>query len=298
MRSIAVIVAFLAATAAWEPGPPLDAPRTEVAAAALRGEIVVVGGFVASGANSRRVDALAVATGTWRRLRDLPASVDHAAAASARGRVWVVGGYGADRRPVRAAWSWDGSRWHPLPRPPEPRAAAAAAVVRDRLYVVGGIGPSGLARTMLVLDLRTLHWVVLPGPAPREHLAAASAGGLVYALAGRTAGIDTNVATVQAFDPRRGRWTARPQVPEPRGGTGAATLAGRIVSVGGEEPGGTIGSVYAYDPAARRWERLPDLRRPRHGLGVVALAGRVWAVAGGPEPGLFVSGDVESLTPG
>ena len=30
-------------------------------------------------------------------------------------------------------------------------------------------------------------------------------------------------------------------------------------------------------------------------LGVVALAGRVWAVAGGPEPGLTVSGVVESL---
>jgi hypothetical protein len=41
--------------------------------------------------------------------------------------------------------------------------------------------------------------------------------------------------------------------------------------------------------------QLTDLATPRHGLGVVSLGGRVWAIAGGPEPGLTVSGAVESL---
>ena len=68
-----------------------------------------------------------------------------------------------------------------------------------------------------------------------------------------------------------------------------------MVSVGGESPGGTNRSVWSLGRSARRWERLPDLPTPRHGLGVVALGGRVWAIAGGPEPGLTVSGAVESL---
>jgi Kelch motif len=84
-------------------------------------------------------------------------------------------------------------------------------------------------------------------------------------------------------------------LPEARGGTGAAVVSGRLVSVGGEEPAGTIASVFAYSPAARRWRRLPDLPTPRHGLGVVAHGGRVYVVGGGPEPGLTVSGAVESL---
>ncbi|HEU0056173.1 MAG TPA: hypothetical protein VFQ08_02855, partial [Gaiella sp.] len=108
-------------------------------------------------------------------------------------------------------------------------------------------------------------------------------------------GLDTNMATVQAFDPRRSRWTRLPDLPDPRGGTGAAAIAGRVVSVGGESPPGTNRTVWALLPGNRAWTALPDLPTPRHGLGVVALGGRIWAIAGGPEPGLTVSGAVESL---
>jgi N-acetylneuraminic acid mutarotase len=288
-------VAAVAASAAWIAGTPLSEPRTEVAAAPLGGRIVAVGGFLASGANSRRVDAFDPATDSWTRLPDVPVSVDHAAAASWRGRLVVVGGYGADRQPLRAAYSYDGTRWRRLPPPPEERAAAAAAATADgRVWVVGGRTRSGLASSALVLDLTTLRWRVVRGPRPREHLAATALRGRVYAVGGRLAGYDTNLATVQAYDPRTNRWSSLPDLPDPRGGTGATAIAGRIVSVGGESPAGTNRTVWTLVPGGR-WVQLPDLPTPRHGLGVVALRGRVWVVAGGPEPGLTVSGVVESL---
>jgi N-acetylneuraminic acid mutarotase len=285
--------------AAWIGGTPLSEPRSEVAAAPLGGRIVVVGGFLASGANSRRVDAYDPVRDAWTRLPDLPVSVDHAAAASVRGRLVVVGGYGADRQPLRAAFLFDGSGWRTLPPPPEERAAAAAtATARGTVWVVGGRTSGGLATTMLALDVRTLRWRVARGPRPREHLAATALGGTVYVLGGRLAGLDTNLATVEAYDPRTNRWSHLPDLPTPRGGTGAAAVAGRIVSVGGESPQGTERGVWALRPSTRRWVRLPDLPTPRHGLGVVAVGGRVWVVAGGPEPGLTVSGAVESLAVG
>lgn len=290
MKTLALLAA------AWVTGTPLAEPRTEVAAAPLRNEIVVVGGFLANGGNSRRVDAYDTRRDSWRRLPDLPVSVDHAAAASADGRVYVVGGYSSDRRPLRAAFVFDGRGWRRLPAPPEPRAAAAAAITRaGLLHVVGGRDADGLAPSMLVLDLRSLRWRTLRGPTPREHLAAAALDGVVYAIGGRTAGYDTNLRTFEAFVD--GRWSRRPALPTARGGTGATSLAGLIVSVGGEAPAGTIGTVHAYSPRARRWVALPDLPTPRHGLGVVSLGGRVWALAGGPKPGLTVSGAVESLAP-
>ncbi len=298
LRSDEMKTLALLAAAAWLTGSPLPEPRTEVSAAPLRGEIVVVGGFLASGGNSRRVDAYRPATDSWRRLPDLPVSVDHAAVASSRGRVVIIGGYGADRRLLRTAFAWDGTRWRTLPRPPEERAAAAAAATSDgRVWVVGGrtAGGDRLATRMLVLDLKTLRWTSVPGPAPREHLAAAALGGRIYALGGRAAGIDTNVSTVQAYDPQARRWATLPPLPDTRGGTGAAAVGGRVISIGGEEPQGTIAEVYAYDPRTRRWASLPNLPTPRHGLGVAALAGRVWVVGGGPQPGLTVSGAVESL---
>jgi non-specific serine/threonine protein kinase len=208
----------------------------------------------------------------------------------------VVGGYGANRVPLRAAFVFDAGGWRRLPSPPDSRAAAAAAATAaGQLYVVGGVGLQGLPRRMLVLDLRTLRWRTAPGPTPRQHLAAVAARGHIVAVAGRTAGLDTNTGLVESYNPVNHRWTRLAPVPVPRGGTGAALIAGRIVSVGGEAASGTIASVFAYDLRTGRWSRLPDLPTPRHGLGVVSLRGRVWAVAGGPQPGLTVTGAVESL---
>ena len=82
-------------------------------------------------------------------------------------------------------------------------------------------------------------------------------------------------------------WQAASQSIEQKGGT--------IVSVGGEEPGGSIASVYGYDLARGVWQRLPDLPTPRHGLGVAAVGRRVYVVGGGPEPGLTVSDANEVL---
>lgn len=281
---------------AWQSHAPLPEPRTEVAAAVTRGEIIVVGGFTADGGNSARVDAYSIAGNRWRRLPDLPVAVDHAAAASANGRVYVVGGYGRDRAPLDAAFALENGAWRRLEPLPDARAAAAAAIAGGRLYVLGGVdGRRSLARVAFALDLRSGRWSRLAGPSPREHLAAAAAGTRVFALGGRSAGIDTNTARFDSYDPRTRRWARLAPVPQARGGTGAAYLNGRIVSIGGERPQGTIRYVYAYELRTKRWRRLADLRTPRHGLGVVAHAGRVYALAGGPEPGLTVSGAVESL---
>jgi Kelch motif/Galactose oxidase, central domain len=294
-----VIAPLLAAVAlAWLSAAPLPQPRTEVGAAVLRGEIVVVGGLTDDGAASARADAYSPASGRWRRLPDLPTALHHPMVAAGGGLVYVAGGYGGGLgagAKLRTVFAFDGLRWRARPRLPEPRAAGGAAVVAGRLYVVGGVGAVGLARRAFALDLRSGRWSVVSAPTPREHLAVAAAGGRIYALGGRKAGYDTNVSTFESWAPGETRWRRLADVPGARGGTGAAVAAGRLVSVGGEEPAGTIGSVYAWNLARGGWSRLPDLPTPRHGLGVVAIGTRVCAVAGGPSPGLTVSGANECL---
>ena len=158
-----------AATGGWQSHPPLPEPRTEVAAAVVRGEIVVVGGFTADGGNSARVDAYSIANNRWRRLPDLPVAVDHAAAASANGRVYVVGGYGRDRAPLDSAFALENGAWRRLASLPDARAAAAAAIAGGRLYVLGGVdGRRSLARVAFALDLRTGRWARIPGPSRSE----------------------------------------------------------------------------------------------------------------------------------
>jgi N-acetylneuraminic acid mutarotase len=276
----------------------MPAPRTEVAAAQFRGAVAVVGGLAADGSNSKRADLYQPGRRSWRRLPDLPVVSNHAMAASFGGKLYVVGGYARGISvPRRNGFVFDGTRWASLPLMPDGRAAGAAAIAGGKLYVVGGVSLAGtLAADMLVFDLASGDWSTAQGPTPREHLAAVSAAGTVYALAGRLGDLSSNLDLFEAYSPATGAWIRLAPVPYKRGGTGAAVARGSIVSVGGEEDGGTIGSVYAYDLAQARWRRLPSLPTPRHGLGVVAVKSRVFAVGGGPSPGLTVSSANEILT--
>jgi len=300
-RSVAVAFAVVgvAAGGGWRDEAPLPTARGEVAAAVTRDGIAVVGGFLADGRSSRRVEVYAPTTGQWRRLPDLPRAVNHTFAAAWRGKLYVAGGYGATGR-LRTASVLDAGRWRPLPRLPYGLAAGGAAVVAGHLYLVGGVaGPadrSVLVRRALVLDLaHPLRWQLAPGPVGREHLAVTAAAGSIYALGGRSAGYDTGSTLVQSWRPGNATWQTKAALPEARGGAGAASIGGTIVSVGGEAPSGTIGTVFAYDVPGNVWRRLPDLPTPRHGLAVAAFGGRVFAIGGGRSPGLGVSDVVESL---
>jgi N-acetylneuraminic acid mutarotase len=296
LSALAALLVMLGG-AAWQPHAPLPVPRTEVAAAPFRGDIAVAGGYLPDGSSTDDVDLYDPASNTWSRLPDLPVGVNHAAAASAGGKLYVVGGYGGPGVRLRSAYVFDGERWRTLAPMPGVRGAAGATVVAGRLYVVGGVGPNGLARRAFALNLKTGRWASIPGPTPREHLAVTAAAGKVYAVAGRLAGIDTNLRAFESYSPATKRWTKLAPVPDPRGGTGSAFAKGLVVSVGGEEPQGTIGSVFGYNVTTKRWRRLADLPTPRHGIGVAAIAGRVYVIGGGTEPGLTVSGANESLVP-
>ena len=294
--SLVLVPAAVAASSAWETRAPLPVPRTEVVAAAVGSEIAVVGGFTADGAASTRADAYSPELDRWRRLPDLPVGVHHAMAVGAGGRLYVLGGYIARGVPSRTAFVLEGARWRALPRMPFPRAAAGAGVAAGKIIVAGGVGAARrLAQNALSFDLRSRRWSVVAGPTPREHLGVTSLAGTIYAVAGRTAGLDTNLLHFESYRPGDRSWRRLQPVPDPRGGTGAAGLAGVIVSVGGEEPGGTIAEVLAYRVAERRWVQLEDLPTPRHGVGVAALGGRVFVIGGGPEPGLTVSSANEAL---
>jgi N-acetylneuraminic acid mutarotase len=298
--TLVVVSTAGAAAPRWTQAAALSAPRSEVAAAVAGGAIYVVGGFAPDGRASARVDAFSPRTNAWRRAPDLPVTTHHPTAAGYRGRLYVAGGYGADSQPLSRAFVLVNGRWTPLPDMPEPRAAAGAAFVNGRLYVVGGVARTGgrrLATSALRFDPATRRWTRVPGPTPREHLGVTSLNGVLYAVAGRKLGFDTNLATFESYRPGARTWRRLKPVPGKRGGTAAGGVGRLIVSIGGEQFSGTIRTVFGYDVVNRRWRRLPDLPTPRHGLGVAGLGGRVYAIAGGMQPGLAgVSGANEYLT--
>jgi non-specific serine/threonine protein kinase len=217
-------------------------------------------------------------------------------AVGAGGRLYVLGGYTVAGVPLRTVFAIEGGAWRTLPRMPFARAAAGAGLAGQKIVVAGGVAAGGrLAQNALSYNVRTKRWSVVAGPTPREHLGVTSLAGTVYAVGGRTSGLDTNLLHFESYRPGAKSWTRLAPVPDSRGGTGAAGLLGQVVSAGGEEPAGTIAEVLAYRVAAKRWVRLDDLATPRHGVGMAALGGHVFVIGGGPEPGLTVSSANEAL---
>jgi N-acetylneuraminic acid mutarotase len=239
---LGLVAAALAGAGGWQSGAQLPTPRSEVAAAVIEGKIAVVGGFLADGRSSQAADLYSPLEDRWTRLPDLPVAVNHAMAAAAGGKLYVAGGYGqAAGQRLRFAFVLESGKWRALPPLPAARAAGGAAIVGGKLYVVGGVGPAGLAPQGFALDLRTRRWAAIPGPTPREHLAVTAAGGRIYALAGRKAGIDTNLRVLESYLPAARRWRRLPDMPTPRHGLAVAAVGGRVYTIGGGPvPGLTV----------------------------------------------------------
>lgn len=280
----------------------LPEARTEVVGVSHLGGLVAVGGLRADGTATARVDVL-MPRSEWTRAPDLPEPLHHAGAASWQFRVWVVGGYtqGPDKqwKAVSTVLSWaEGEKeWQRHVSLPSPRGALALAAVGDALVAIGGAAGSGAVAEVWVLRQRAQSWERGPDLTQRrEHLAAASAGGRVYAIAGRTAGLDTNLASVESWAPGESRWRPEPSLARSRSGVGAAAVADQVCVAGGEGPGGTEPLVECLVDGG--WQDRGQLNTPRHGVAVAAVYGYLHVLGGGPEPGLTVSDAHERLLVG
>lgn len=289
------------ASFSWETIPSLPTPRTEVAAAAAGSRLAVAGGFIADGRSSNLVEVYEQETGAWARLPSLLEPRHHTALVSIGEDLYLLGGYGPDGRGTDTVWrlSPDAESWEELPRMPRPRGAHAAAVVDGRIHVVGGASSftddGRLLTAHDVFDPDAGTWTSAADfPEPRDHLAAASVDGALYAVGGRKQSLTTNTSRVDVF--ADGEWTRIEDMPTPRGGLAAAVMDGLVFVFGGEEPEGTFGAAEFWSPASEEWLQAPDMPTPRHGLGAATLAGRIVVVGGGTEPGLSVSGAAEVLS--
>jgi len=269
---------------AWRRLADIPTPRSEVAAAAFRGTIFVVGGL--GGGNVVET----FAGDRWSAGPSYPLTVDHAMGAGidtlGTPGLYVFGGNVNGVATARSFRCCVEQRWREIAPMPGPRAQGAAVAIDAKVYVVGGANTDRLVSPTYVYDTATDRWTTAaPIPTPRDHLGAAALGGRVCAVGGRRLSLLQNLATLECYDPSADSWQSLPAAPTARGGIGAAALGGRIFVVGGEQPLGTFKEVEIFDPAAGKWSRGPDLPSSRHGLGVVAMGGTLFVMSGGPTPG-------------
>lgn len=281
---------------------PVPEARTEVGAGRLGDQIVVLGGLLADGTATARVDLYDLESERWTEGPPLPNPLHHPGVTTFQGRLVVAGGYvtsGGAWLETDDVWSLGPGEtaWRPEPPLHTARGSLGLAATGDRMVAFGGTAAGRVLDTVELFVRGAESWRTFPAlRQPREHTAAAAANGRVYAIAGRVGPMETNLTSVESIEPGAfsPEWRAEPELADSRGGTAAATVDRRVCVAGGEEPTGTIGSIECL--VGGRWATVATLAEARHGLGVVAgLDGRLHVLAGGPEPGLFVSADHEVL---
>ena len=215
---------------------------------------------------------------TWEDLGEVP-GLQGLPMVAARERACRVGGLSArnhkgeeeDLVSIADVVCFDPARgeWLELPSLPLPRSSHDAVVVEDHLVVVGGWQLRGEGnephwhQTVEILDLSAAapSWRSVPQPFERRALAAATAGGKVFAFGGL--GHDGTSRRVDILDPANGTWTEGPELPKMSGrlkgfGVSAFGVGDRVFLSGAD---GVIHSLAADGEA---WvEGLGELATPR-----------------------------------
>lgn len=265
----------------WKPITDARVARDAVAATQVDGTIWIFGGIRSDGALTPLQEGYDPVIDSWKGGDDLPTAVQRATAVNWQGNPVVLGGLKtANGKNVASdqVWRVVNSRWVEMPHMLQARSAAAAAVVGDRLVVTGGVDAGGaLLNTTEVFDGNA--WSLgAPLPTPRQMLAAASDGKLVYAVGGTNG--NSELATVEAYDPAAKTWTSLPALPQARSDLGVAITDGRLVAAGGVASGQVLKTVSVFDLMTKTWAGLPDMTTARHGMAVAAVETSVYAIGG------------------
>lgn len=284
----------------WSTATPMPTKRTEVAAAALEGNIYVVGGFekpslgnVLNFAITPSVEMYDPVTDRWTSKAPMPVGLHHVGIGVAGGRLYVIGGYSKSGlsvwNPVATVYAYDPTTdsWTERASMPTARGALSVTEHDGKLYAIGGYDRKANNAQVEVYDpVQNVWTTAAPLPTPRDHLATAAVAGRIYAIGGRVDGdYSHNLAVTERYDPATGHWVRVADLPTARSGITAAVVAGSIYVMGGEGAAGTFNENEAYDPAHDIWHCLAPMPMARHGLGSAVVQGRIYVISGGPTPG-------------
>ena len=182
--------------------------------------------------------------------------------------------------------------WRPLAAKPTARTYAAAGVVDGKLHFLGGFGVftngnyTNLA-TMEVYDPENSpdKWFMSTSmPTARANLAAGVVDGKLYAVGGYyTDGeTDTNLSTVEVYDPTANTWAAVAPMPTARANLAAGVVDGKLYALGGsaDEAGTKLSTVEVYDPATDTWTTVAPMPTARGFLATGVVDGKLYALGG------------------
>ena len=284
---VAAALCLLGAEHVTETAAPIA--RRAVAAATLRGDVYVSGGWNGDATQLARVDAYDPIGRAWRIVPGLGIARSQHSLVAALGRLWAVAGWSAERGLVAEIESWGPGEtaWRTVTRLPTPRREPGVALLGSRIIVAGGFdGASdadldGYSGVVEAYDLTSGTWTNLaPMPTPRRGLALVNVDDALYALGGYNA-FDGFLGVVERYDPVRDAWRRLDWTIAPRTWAAGLAAGGTIVLIGGFDENGPMSRVERVDARSGASCMLTPLRTARSWLAAAPISGnRVLAIGG------------------
>ncbi len=198
------------ATDTWEAGTDMPTATWDSAAAAVDGEIYVIGGYPGPDQWTSSVQVYDPAGDSWDTAADMPTSRGGLGVSVVDGLIYAVGGWPGSRIPfaTEALEIYDPATdtWTVAAGMPTPRDWFTTAAIDGKVYALGGL-TYGDAWASIVHD-------------------------------------------VEVYDPQTGLWEHSTRMPDERFGLGAAVIDDKIFLIGGADKLDYFGSKYVdtYDP--------------------------------------------------
>jgi N-acetylneuraminic acid mutarotase/fibronectin type 3 domain-containing protein len=264
-------------TISWDQVAPSPIARAEALGGVVNGKLYVMGGLFSGGHGTilatTRSDVYDPATNTWTRIKDMPEKLTHAGQVIVGDTIWLIGGYVGDHPgpATNHVWKYNTTTntWSAGPTLPKMRGAGGAGLIGNTIVFFGGMNYNRdwSAPNTWALDLNNqgAGWVSKADmPNPRNHIAAASVGGFVYAIGGQYNQEEAQIAQneVDRYDLATDTWVKVGELPTVRSHINSSTFAwnGKILIVGGETAYNTVvRNVTLYDPATNTSTEMSPL---------------------------------------
>jgi hypothetical protein len=243
---VATVEAYSPATETWTTKAPMPTERFDFGVTAINGILYAVGGFNNNG-YLMTVEAYDPATDAWTTKAPMPSARSALGVTAINGILYAVGGFNNVPLGTVEAYDHATDTWTTRASMLSHRYFLGVAEINGILYAAGGADPSSLSGAVETYEPASNTWT----EATESMLTARSLFGIVamndtlYAVGGYNSG---PLATVEAFDPTTGIWTAKPSMSIARSGLGAAAINGIVYAVGGTGISSALVTVESYVP--------------------------------------------------
>ncbi len=265
----------------WQYRSSMPTARQGMAAAALNGNIYVIGGAQTGHNALNIVEAYDVQHDSWQTgIAPLNNARTSAAAVALQNKIYLFGGRNHHNL-ISTVEVYDPAvnQWSIVSQIPTPREGLSAVVVDSVIWVIAGATFQMTSDIVEIYHPNTNSWTTLSDPltVPRVAPVAAVVNNDVYVMGGFYFG---PLNSYEKYVPGQG-WEIVGSMLYSCGSAAGDVYNGQIWIVGGENQSGILDNVQYKDiPGQGNWLNGPALQTPRKNLAVVQVGNWLYAIGG------------------